>query len=139
MLCGQFIVATIRHLHVIENISKLIPASEASGFNMSAKQLVSAAKEAINFSLYEFAAHVASDLTEARACAITCCEFALRDPTVSGRNNGTPFKQACGYEENDSLCNRCSLIFQVLRACNEVVAASCVDVSAETDMHVTAL
>jgi hypothetical protein len=69
MPCGQFKVATMRHLHVIENISKLIPASEASGFNMSAKQLVSAAKEAIKFLLYGFAAHVAADLTEGRACA----------------------------------------------------------------------
>jgi hypothetical protein len=73
------------------------------------------------------------------ALAATCCEFALSDPTASRRNKGTPFKQACGHEKHDSLCNRCSLIFQVFRTCNDVVAASCVEGSAETDMHVTAL
>jgi hypothetical protein len=139
MPCGKFKVATMRHLHVIENISKLMPASEASGFNMSTTQLVSAAKEAINFLLYGFAAHKASDLTEDGACASTCCEFALSDPTGSRRNKGTPYKQACGHEKHGSLCNRCSLILQVLRACNEVLAASCVEGSSETDMHVTAL
>ena len=80
VLCGEFEIAAVAHIATIGCVAALITADIASQLSITVVVLKRAGKEAINFLLYRFATHTASELPSDRACTATCREFALSDP-----------------------------------------------------------